>query len=324
MKCQRTCLIFLLAVLAVATKATTAFRSITVARARSSTTMLRAGSGDNDQKFVLVSGGNKGIGKAICQRLLEEHPEVTVLLGSRDVGRGEAAVQELQSCTSAEGRLHVVPLDTGSDKSVQEAVDVVKQYTDSLYGIVNNAGIMMRGNIPESNNVNYFGPRRVNDAFVSMLPSGSRIVNIASASGPIFVSGCYDAALVQKLSQPWTIEGGLEELDAIASDPKNAGGGDAYGFSKALVSAYTWIFAKEHPHLIINAVTPGYINTDMTRGMGASNPPSQGAIPPVWLLMDASLTDLPTGRYYGSDCKRSPLNVYRGPGDPVYEGPDGK
>jgi len=81
--------------------------------------------------------------------------------------------------------------------------------------------------------------------------------------------------------------------------------------------------AKQHPDLIINAVTPGYIDTDMTRGMGASNPPSKGAVPPVWLLMDEQLEHVPTGRYYGSDCQRSPLDVYRGPGDPVYEGPDG-
>jgi carbonyl reductase 1 len=177
--------------------------------------------------------------------------------------------------------------------------------------------------VKESNNVNYHGPRRVNDAFRSMMqtPRG-RIVNIASASGPIFVSGCPDAVLCQKLSQPWTIKGGIRELDNIANDPKHGGGGDAYGFSKALVNAYTWLLAKEEPELIINAVTPGYILTDMTRGAGASKPPSEGAVPPVWLLMSEELNSVPTGRYYGSDCKRSPLNCYRGPGDPVYMGPD--
>jgi carbonyl reductase 1 len=160
-------------------------------------------------------------------------------------------------------------------------------------------------------------------------------VNVASASGPIFISNSINSKnskvgqVAQKLSQPWTLAGGIDELDAIARDPEMIQSGcNAYGFSKALVSAYTWCLAKQHDPdgLIINAVTPGYINTDMTRGGGATNPPSMGAIPPTWLLMDASLRDgrVPTGRYYGSDCKRSPLDVYRGPGDPVYEGPDGK
>lgn len=68
----------------------------------------------------------------------------------------------------------------------------------------------------------------------------------------------------------------------------------------------------------------GWIKTDMTAGQGATNPPSKGAIPPVWCLMDsATLEAVPTGRYYGSDCVRSPLHVYRGPGDAPYEGPDG-
>jgi len=279
-------------------------------------------------KCVLVTGGNKGIGKAICEKLLQEYADVTVLLASRNVQRGQEAVADLTKTvgeSKCQGRLHVIPLDTGSDASVQEAVTATQQITSSLYGIINNAGIMTRGDVQESNNVNYFGPRRVNDAFGSMLQRpGGRIVNIASASGPIFISSCSDAALCKKLSQPWTIDGGMSELDALAKDTKNCGGGDAYGFSKALVSAYTWILAKENPELIVNAVTPGYILTDMTRGMGASNPPSKGAVPPVWLLMSDELEKVPTGRYYGSDCKRSPLDVYRGPGDPVYEGPDGK
>jgi carbonyl reductase 1 len=285
------------------------------------------------KRTVLVTGANKGIGKAICQRLLEEYPDVTVLLGSRDQGRGQAAVDDLQATVAnCKDRVFCVPLDTSSDASVQAAVPIVQQHTSQLYGIVNNAGIMLTDNVPECNNVNYFGIRRVNDAFLPMLQRpGGRIVNISSASGPIFISnsrpGSVEGAVAKKLSQPWTISGGIEELDVIARDPQMITSGcNAYGFSKALVSAYTWCLAKQHDPdcLIINAVTPGYIKTDMTKSFGATNPPAMGAIPPTWLLMDASLNDVPTGRYYGSDCKRSPLDVYRGPGDPVYEGPDGK
>ena len=61
----------------------------------------------------------------------------------------------------------------------------------------------------------------------------------------------------------------------------------------------------------------------MTRGTEAVDPPSKGAGTPIWLLMSDELKHVPTGRFYGSDCKRPPLDVYRRPGDPVYEGPDG-
>ena len=112
------------------------------------------------------------------------------------------------------------------------------------------------------------------------------------------------------------------ELDKIAHSG-HASCDDAYGFSKAFVSAYTSLLAKEHPELVINAVSPGFIATEMTKGQGATDPPSKGAVPPVWLLMTEEIEGLPTGRYYGSDCKRSPLDVYRSPGDPEYVGPDG-
>ena len=44
---------------------------------------------DMPVKRVLVTGGNKGIGKAICARLLADHPDVYVILGSRNAERGE-------------------------------------------------------------------------------------------------------------------------------------------------------------------------------------------------------------------------------------------
>lgn len=74
--------------------------------------------------------------------------------------------------------------------------------------------------------------------------------------------------------------------------------------------------------LIINSVTPGFIATDMGKALGATKPIIEGAKPPVHLLMSSDMEHIPSGRYYGSDCIRSPLDVYRGPGDPPYEGPD--
>lgn len=272
-------------------------------------------------KRVLVTGANKGIGKAICESLLANHPDIFVLLGSRDLGRGEKAVKDLRRSVGAavcDKRLELVQLDTSSDESVSAAAKQVAK-GGNLFGIVNNAAIGFDSTLQDTVNTNYFGPRRVNDAFGKFLQRpGGRIVNLSSASGPMFVSGCSDRALRQKLGDPTTIGGGIEEVDQMA---KTARVQDAYGFSKALLSAYTALHAQSEPTLLINACTPGYINTDMTRGYGATNPPSKGAIPPVWLLTSPDVEKVPTGRYYGSDCVRSPLHTYRGPGDPPYEGP---
>ena len=277
-------------------------------------------------KHILVTGGNKGIGKAICERLLDKYPDTHVILGSRDVQRGEEACRDIcASLNAVSDRLSMVKIDTSSDASVGEAVEeITNKFQDSgsaLYGIVNNAGIGFGYTYEQTLQTNYFGPRRVTDAFRKLLQkTGSRVVNIGSASGPMFVNGLQDSNdLKHKLSSPLSgIPGGLTELDDIARGYfGQKGGGDAYGLSKALLNAYVAIYARENTNLVVNSCSPGYIATDITKGMGATNPPSKGAECPVTLMMEGGVG---SGWYYGSDAVRSPLNVYRGPGDPPYEG----
>lgn len=278
-------------------------------------------------KTVLVTGASRGIGKALCQALLEEHPDIHVLLGSRSATKGNQVAQELIAKIGKDSgdRLEVVELDTASDESVSKAAAQIEAKHDELYGIVNNAGIIGHGgqSKEEVMNTNYLGPRRVNDALIKLLKRpGGRIVNVASASGPNWLSSVRDAKLKSKLSQPWTIDGGIEELDEMARTITLTS--QTYGISKAFLNAYTCLHAQAEPDLIINSVTPGFIATDMGAALGATNPVEKGVAPPLFALLHEELESAPTGRYYGSDCKRSPLDVYRGPGDPVYMGPDWK
>ena len=46
-------------------------------------------------RTILVTGGNRGIGKALCQRLLKEYPDTHVFLGSRNIMKGEQAAQDI-------------------------------------------------------------------------------------------------------------------------------------------------------------------------------------------------------------------------------------
>ena len=103
--------------------------------------------------------------------------------------------------------------------------------------------------------------------------------------------------------------------------------GSAYGLSKACTNAYTIFLARQHPNLKINACTPGFIETDMTRPMavdGGKTPaeigmksPEEGTSASIFLLME---NPGGSGHYYGSDCLRSPIDSYRSPGDPPYTG----
>ena len=86
-----------------------------------------------------------------------------------------------------------------------------------------------------------------------------------------------------------------------------------YGLSKACLTAYTVILAKQHPNLAINCCSPGFINTDLTAGHGATKPPEEGTVAIKHLLLG-------DGWYLGSDAQRSPLHYTRDPGDPPYDG----
>lgn len=102
-----------------------------------------ASSASTAVKRILVTGGNKGIGKAICERLLSEWPDTHVLLASRSLERGQQAVNDIQQAlgdATVKGRLVCIELDTSNDKSVQAAAALLGQQPE-LYGIINNAGV---------------------------------------------------------------------------------------------------------------------------------------------------------------------------------------
>lgn len=270
---------------------------------------------------VLVTGANKGIGRAIAQAILERD-DTFVYLGSRDRARGEEAKAALGALAN---RVEVVEIDVADAASVDRARSVI----EPLYGIVNNAGVGwgsglgLRGLLE----VNTSGVQRVCSTFLPIVdPKVGRIVNVTSAAGPNYVSKCDDAR------KRFFLDGSItwENLRAFIEEriaANDVSGEDAYGFSKACTNLYTLVLARENPHLRINACTPGFIETDMTRGYAEKQgkapaaigmkPPSAGAVAPTHLLFD----DLDgNGRYYGSDAKRSPLDRYREPGSPPYTG----
>ena len=290
---------------------------------------------------ILVTGANKGIGLAIAKRIVAEHADSFVLLGSRSRERGQEALDEIvREHPEARERVILLPLDVSSDESVAQAAASVADRlgdTRALYGVVNNAGVGDKGrSLEEVLDVNVRGVRRACEAFIPLLdPDGGRIVNVTSASGPTFVSKC-SPEMQRFFLDPGTdwaaLDRLMKECVAIASDEqafaaRGLSEGEGYGLSKACANTYTQHLALEHPKLRINACTPGFIETDMTRryaeesGKSAAElgmkSPHEGATAPLFLLFG----DPPgNGRYYGSDAKRSPLDRYRSPGSPEFTG----
>ena len=294
---------------------------------------------------VLVTGANKGIGFAIGRGVLERDQDTFLLLGSRDPGRGEAALERLVAEDAGwTDRAMVLELDVSDDESVRAAARTVRDTFSGeehpLYGVVNNAGVgRSAGSLRAVLDVNTVGVHRVCEAFLPMLPPGEgRIVNVTSASGPSFVSRC-SPERQRFFLDPDTSWEDLEELmaECIAIDGDEAAfrergldDGDAYGLSKACSNTYTQHLATQHPQLRIHACTPGFIATDMTRGYAEAEgkspadmgmkPPAEGARTPLFLLFGDPAGN---GWYWGSDAKRSPMHEYRSPGSPEYRPDEG-
>ena len=289
-------------------------------------------------KRILVTGANKGIGLATVENLLQNHPDTFLILGSRDEKRGDEAVGFLTSTEPKwSDRLMMLAIDVSSDESVTLAAETVASSFETeakpLYGIINNAGIGSSSiGLEPTLQVNTLGIHRVCEAFIPLLEASGRIVNVTSAAGPNFVEAADDVTRNQ-LTDPDVQWDAVEEyMNRCISESKDSasttsGLGNAYGLSKACANALTLILARENPGLTINACTPGFIETDMTRPFAESqgktatemgmNTPEQGSTTSVFLMM----REVPgSGMYFGSDCLRSPLDRYRSPGDPPYEG----
>jgi NAD(P)-dependent dehydrogenase (short-subunit alcohol dehydrogenase family) len=289
---------------------------------------------------ILVTGANKGIGLAIASAILEQHVDTMVVLGSRNLERGQGAFNSLVGeHPEWASRIEVLELDVSRDASVEQAASQLEAFSVDdrapLYAIVNNAGIGfgmadLRGVL----GVNVFGMHRVCQAFLPLLDiSLGRIVNITSAAGPNFVAACSPAlrAFLTDVNIEWSslqslmeecLAGGNRDPDAAKLAHNNI-----YGFSKACANSYTLCLARENPQLRINACTPGWIETDLTRhhsettGKSAADlgmkPPAEGTRSALYLLFEELEGN---GRYYGSDAVRSPLDSYRAPGDPPFTG----
>ena len=278
---------------------------------------------------VLITGANKGIGLATVRAILEGADDTHVLLGSRSAERGEEARETLPP--ELQRRVDVVAIDVSSDESVRSAADEVAA-KGRLYGVINNAGVG-EGPMRRVVDVNTRGPRRVCEAFLPLIDA--RIVNVSSGSGPSFVAGC-SPEIRARLTSPDVTWDDVEDLLATCIAIEEHGGdfaaagfgsGSAYGLSKACLNAYTIDLARRCPNLLVNACSPGFIETDMTRRYASSQgarpedlgmkPPSHGAKTPAFLMLGDPGG---TGWYFGSDQQRSPLDRYRSPGDPPYTG----
>lgn len=129
-----------------------------------------------EEKFVLVTGAYGGLGRAVVEALLEK-------------GYAVFASDIIIDEKLENNRLMPIHIDVTNDRSIFKAYQLISEYTDSLYAIINLAGIFYLDSIVEGDedklrriiDVNFFGTYKMNKTFMPFFEIGkSRIINAVS------------------------------------------------------------------------------------------------------------------------------------------------
>lgn len=249
------------------------------------------------QERVVVTGGNRGLGLGVVDRLGQRG--YRVVLASRDSLDGEREAARAR----ARGRdVIAIPLEVTSADSLRAFSDTLG--TDSLGAIVSNAGVALDGfdaQVVETTlSVNYFGATRVVRALEDRLVPGSRVVMVSSAMGAL---DGFDKRVRSRFERPKdyaAIEAALAEFTQLVRDGRETAEGwprSAYRISKIALNAWTRLYAEEmrSKDVHVNAVCPGWVRTRMG-GAGASRSVREGAEGIVWAAMLPK--GAPTGGFF--------------------------
>lgn len=210
-------------------------------------------------KRALVTGGNRGIGFAIAQGLLNKGYEV--IITARSLENAKQAAEKLQ------GNALPIELDVSDDRSIELALDTLRLTLDRLDILINNAGVypdssvnvltISRASLDVAMNTNTFGVIRMVQAFLPLLEKSqdARIINVSS---------------------------GMGALDGLTTTAPS------YCLSKLALNGATIMLSQSlsSKGIVVNSICPGWVKTDMG-GTSAPRSPEQGADTAIWLATEA-------------------------------------
>ena len=189
-------------------------------------------------KVALVTGGSRGIGRAIVERLAGDGVDVVFFFR----GNAEAAREVVDAVAAAGGKAEAMQVDVTDATAVTEAVDRVITGRGRIDVLVNNAGI-------------------VRDNLLALLDDADiRSVLDTNIGGVFNVTRAVVPHMISKRS------GRIVNLSSVAGE-RGGRGQSNYAASKGAINAFTRAMAVElaSRKISVNCVAPGVIETEMSQ-----------------------------------------------------------
>jgi 3-oxoacyl-[acyl-carrier protein] reductase len=197
--------------------------------------------GEFDGAAALITGGSRGIGLAVASRLAREGCEVDLV--ARNPERLEAAVGRIRSETGA--RVEGIAADLGRPSGIEALVGRIGRREGGYRFLINNAGIARDGLLLRMRPEQWDEVLRVNLTATYRITRAVLPAMIKARRGRVV---------------------SLTSVVALMGNPGQAN----YVASKAGVIGFTKSLAREIASrgVTVNAVAPGFIDTDMTGSVG--------------------------------------------------------
>ncbi|MEM7111788.1 MAG: SDR family oxidoreductase [Chloroflexota bacterium] len=220
---------------------------------------------------VLITGSNRGVGLELTRQCLEQGQRVFATCRQPEQATALQALKEQHG-----ERLTIFALDVADVDSIKTAVSQIQQHTSQIDLLLNNAGILNRGEsisnldtdiLARAFQVNAIGPMVVIQQALGLLQASpqARIVNVTSQLGSI----------LKLTEQDW--------------------GSYSYNASKAALNVLTLKLVHECPEMISIVIHPGWVQTDMGGSQAAITAETSAA---GILSVAAGLTTADNGRFY--------------------------
>lgn len=191
-------------------------------------------------KTAIVTGGSRGIGRVICQRLAQQGARVLV----NYVSRPEAAEETVALCRADGGSAALLQFDVADFEAAQEAIKQVVAEAGSVDILINNAGITRDGLTLRMKEGDW-------DAVLD--------TNLKGAFN------CSRAVVKNMMKHRW---GRIVNISSVVGFSGNSGQAN-YAAAKAGMTGLSKSLAREFASrgITVNCVAPGYIVTEMTESL---------------------------------------------------------